>query len=92
MRRVSIFVLLRLLRLLSRVRISTRSPCSLAHSPQLTVDVDQLASTLPDAVEKLVSSRLDKLSGGEQLTLRVASVIGMQFDVPLLVRCVVRFV
>ncbi|MDF1666527.1 MAG: adenylate/guanylate cyclase domain-containing protein, partial [Planctomycetota bacterium] len=50
-------------------------------SPDLT-DLTQFA--LPNTVQGVVTSRIDKLSAGEQLFLKVASTIGRGFDIQLL--------
>lgn len=53
--------------------------CSLApDAPELD------ALDLPDTVQGLVTSRIDRLSPSEQLTLKVASVIGRTFPLDLL--------
>jgi class 3 adenylate cyclase len=47
---------------------------------RLTVPFDQLAQTrLPATLEGLIVSRLDALGAGEQMTLKVASVVGRLF-------------
>ena len=43
--------------------------------PEVSLD----AVTLPDSVERVVTGRMDRLSPGQQLTLKVASVIGRVF-------------
>ena len=46
---------------------------------QLAPDVNLTTVTLPDAVQDLVTSRIDRLSPSQQLTIKVASVIGRIF-------------
>lgn len=41
---------------------------------------DLTAIKLPDTVEGLITARIDRLSPDEQLTIKVASVIGSQFE------------
>ena len=49
---------------------------------QLAVTVQELSRTpLPATVEGLIVSRLDALEAGQQLALKVASVVGRQFPV-----------
>jgi class 3 adenylate cyclase/tetratricopeptide (TPR) repeat protein len=50
-------------------------------SPELK-DLSKLG--LPDTVQGVVTSRIDRLSAHEQLLLKVASTIGRTFDLPLL--------
>jgi class 3 adenylate cyclase/tetratricopeptide (TPR) repeat protein len=45
-------------------------------------DLDEL--DLPDSIHGVLASRIDRLSGSEQLTLKVASVIGRLFRVEIL--------
>ena len=42
-------------------------------------DLEQAAETLPDTIQGIVLSRIDRLSPEEQLTLKVAAVIGRTF-------------
>jgi class 3 adenylate cyclase/tetratricopeptide (TPR) repeat protein len=52
---------------------------------ELTRDArDLLSSSVPEALEGVIATRIDRLSPSEQLTLKVASVIGRVFSVPLL--------
>lgn len=46
------------------------------------VDLD--AVVLPESIEGVITSRIDRLSPDEQLALKVASVIGREFDLRLL--------
>jgi tetratricopeptide (TPR) repeat protein/class 3 adenylate cyclase len=45
-------------------------------------DLEQAAKTLPDTVQDMVLARIDRLPATEQLTLKVASVIGPTFAYP----------
>lgn len=54
-------------------RLTTNEPAQLS-----------AASSLPDTVEGLITSRIDRLSAAQQLTLKVASVIGPTFTLPTL--------
>ncbi|MDX1523554.1 MAG: BREX system ATP-binding domain-containing protein, partial [Anaerolineae bacterium] len=47
-------------------------------------DLDQAVQTFPDTVQGLVLSRIDRLPPEEQLTLKVAAVIGRTFSYPAL--------
>lgn len=47
-------------------------------------DLARAAQTLPDTIQGLVLSRIDRLSPEEQLTLKVAAVIGRNFAYPTL--------
>jgi len=47
-------------------------------------DLDQTAQTLPDTIQGIVLSRIDRLPPEEQLTLKVAAVIGRTFAYPTL--------
>ena len=47
-------------------------------------DLARAAQTLPDNIQGLVLSRIDRLPPDEQLTLKVAAVIGRTFGYPLL--------
>ncbi len=52
---------------------------------QLTTDVkDFSAITLPDTIEDVITSRIDRLTSAQQLILKVASVIGRVFAFRLL--------
>ena len=46
---------------------------------RLTVGVDKLRESVPETLEGVVLSRLDRLSNDEQLTMKTASVIGRSF-------------
>ena len=45
-------------------------------------DLEKAAQTLPDTVQDMVLARIDRLPATEQLTLKVASVIGPTFAYP----------
>jgi tetratricopeptide (TPR) repeat protein len=51
---------------------------------QATLSADPRELRLPDTVQGLVLSRLDRLPAEAQLTLKVASVIGQTFGLPVL--------
>ena len=50
----------------------------------LTVDLAQLQAGWPEALRPLLEARLALLSAGERALLQAASLVGMQFEVPLL--------
>lgn len=45
-----------------------------------TAQVDLTTASVPDTVQGVVTSRIDRLTPDQQLTLKVASVIGREFD------------
>lgn len=51
---------------------------------QLAPDVDLKTVTFPDTVQEAVTSRIDRLNATQQLTLKVASVIGRMFAFQIL--------
>ncbi|MBN1889506.1 MAG: tetratricopeptide repeat protein [Thermoflexales bacterium] len=58
----------------------TRDP----DSGELLVSGEMAQIQIPDTVEKLVQGRIDQLDEGSRLTLKVASVIGQEFHMPVL--------
>eukprot|EP00960_Hanusia_phi_P072566 767819-Hanusia_phi.AAC.1 len=54
-------------------------------SSQLS-EVDLTDFTISDTIEGLITSRIDRLTASQQLTLKVASVIGREFDFLLLIQ------
>jgi predicted ATPase/class 3 adenylate cyclase len=58
--------------------VVTGGQCELAASDKLT------ALPFPDTVQGVVTSRIDRLPAPEQLTLKVASVVGRTFTEPVL--------
>lgn len=46
---------------------------------QITADIDDVQMVLPNTIQGVITSRIDRLEPSQQLTLKVASVIGTSF-------------